>query len=305
MNEHIKTSFDYMKRAPFQALAAISVLSLTFFVSTLLAVLAYSSHQILRYFETRPQIIAFVKTDTQVERIDELKTQLEKDLRIKSLKYVSKEEALEIYKKATSDNPLLGELVSPSIFPASLEFSVVDLKYTQEIIDEIKKEDFIEGVSFTANLGGESSLGDVITRLRNVSYYVRIGGAATASVLIATSFLVLMVVMGMRIAVRKLEIESLGLIGATNWFIRLPIILEAINYAVIGALFGWLMAFVLMLYTTPSILNYFAEIPVLPRESTMFFGLFGLLLLVELLIGIVLALIGSMIAVSRSLRMLK
>jgi len=302
---HLTTSFSYIRRAPFQALAAVSVLTLTFFVATILAVLTYSSNQILKYFETRPQVIVFLKDGVGDADVEGLKEQLANDARVKNLSYVSKEDALGIYKEATADNPLLGELVSPSIFPASLEFSVSDLAFTEEVVNEIRDNEIVDTVSFTANLGSDGSLGDVITRLKSVTYYVRLGGVVVVAALAVTSFLVLMVVIGMRIATRKKEIESLSLIGATGWFIKAPILLEAVNYAVAGVIFGWLLAAVLLLYATPSILDYFGEIPVLPRDSMSFFAILGAVLGVELLIGILLASLGSLAAVGRSLRMVK
>jgi len=62
-NIYLKTALDYVRRAPFQALAAIFVLTLTFFVGTILAILVYSSSKVLTYFETRPQVIAFLKDE--------------------------------------------------------------------------------------------------------------------------------------------------------------------------------------------------------------------------------------------------
>ena len=97
----------------------------------------------------------------------------------------------------------------------------------------------------------------------------------------------------------------MSLIGATGWFIKAPILLEAVNYAIAGVVLGWLLASVLLLYTTPSILDYFGEIPVLPRDSMSFFAILGVILGVELLVGIVMAMFGSMAAVGRSLRMVK
>jgi len=301
MKQHLKTSAVYIRRAPFQAMAAISVLAVTFFVSTLIAVLAYSSDQVIRYFETRPQIIAFMKEDAQDSAIKSLQSRLLADERVKSVNYVTKEDALSIYKDATSDNPLLGELVSPSIFPASLEFSVVNLEFAEGVIDEIKGEDIVDSVTFTASLGGESSLGDVIQRLKTISLYIRVGGLVAVAVLAFTSFLVLMVVIGMRITTRRSEIDSLSLIGATPWFIRAPILFEAIGYSVMGVIFGWLMAAVLVMYTTPSILSYFGEIPVLPSDSLMFFALLAVILAGEMFVGLMIAVVGSSISVSRSL----
>ncbi|KKU22827.1 MAG: hypothetical protein UX34_C0020G0001, partial [Candidatus Woesebacteria bacterium GW2011_GWF1_46_13] len=154
MKIHLKTALDYIKRSPFQALAALFVLTLTFFVGTILAVLVYSSANLLNYFETRPQIITFLKDEITPENVSALQNKLSADVRVKDVRYVSKEEALEIYKQATSDNPLLSELVSPTIFPASLEFSVTDLSFAQEVINEIKEEGIVDSVGFTASLGG-------------------------------------------------------------------------------------------------------------------------------------------------------
>jgi len=140
MNIHFKTALGYMRRAPFQATAAIFVLSLTFFVATLVSILVYSSSQLINYFETRPQVIVFLKDEATDTGVSDLQHRLSVNPKVKDLKYVSKEDALSIYKKATSDNPLLGQLVSPSIFPASLEFSVTDLSFAQGIINSLKKK---------------------------------------------------------------------------------------------------------------------------------------------------------------------
>jgi cell division transport system permease protein len=298
-NVHLKTALGYLRRSPFQAMAATFVLTLTFFVATIVSVLVYSSSKLINYFETRPQVIAFLKDTAKEPEIADLQHRLEDDERIKEIKYVSKEEALAIYKKATSDNPLLGELVSPSIFPASLEFSVADLNFAQNVIDEVKGEPIVDSVGFTAALGGETSLQDVVTRLRNISTYLRIGGIVFVSMLALTSLVVLLIIISMRIATRKEEVEILDLIGATQGFIRSPIIIEAFIYAGLGVFLGWIIAFIGVLYLAPNAVLYFGEIPVLPRDTMGLFQLFGIILGIEIVSGIVLALGGSLLAVSR------
>lgn len=302
-NVHFKTALGNLRRSPFQALAATFVLTLTFFVATIVSVLVYSSSQLITYFETRPQVIAFLK-DTAIETdIANLQHKLEADSRVKEVKYVSKEEALSIYKKATSDNPLLGQLVSPSIFPASLEFSVKDLSFAQGVIDDVKKEPIVDSVGFTAALGGESSLNDVVGRLQTITNYVKIAGIVFVGLLALTSLVVLLIIISMRMATRREEIEILDLIGATAGFIRSPIIIEAIIYAVGGAILGWIIAFIGVLYLAPNAVLYFGEIPVLPRDTIGLFELFGIILGIELVSGFVLALAGSLLAVSRVKKM--
>lgn len=299
MNIHIKTAFEYLRRSPFQAFAAIFVLTLTFFVATLVSVLGYSSSKLLNYFETRPQVIAFLKNDATETDIASLQHKLEDDQRIKEVKYVSREEALSIYKKATSDNPLLGQLVSPDIFPASLEFSVSDLVYAQPVIDEVKKETIVDSVGFTAALGGESSLKDVVVRLRTITTYVKLGGLVFVGLLAFSSLMVLLVIISLRMATRKEEVEILNLIGATPAFIRSPIVIEAMIYALTGVVLGWAISFIAILYLAPSAVTYFGEIPVLPKDAAGLFKLFGIILGVEVLAGFSLAFVGSMLAISR------
>jgi len=300
---HFKTATDYIKRAPFQALSAVFILSLTFFVATLVSILVYSSSKVINYFETRPQVIAFLKSNAKEEEVASLQNKFSQDVRIKDVKYVSREEALSIYKKATSDNPLLGELVSPSIFPASLEFSASDLSFAQDIIDEVKKESIVDSVGFTAAIGGESSLKDVVGRLRTITSYVRIGGGIFTGILALTSFFVLLITISMRIATRREEVEILNLIGATKKFIRGPIILEALIYSAAGVMLGWSLAFIAILYSAPGVVSYFGDIPVLPKDSLTLLTLFGIILAVELVLGATLSLTGTFLAISRVKKM--
>jgi cell division transport system permease protein len=296
---HLKTAWNNIRRSPFQALAAVFILSITFFVMTILSVFIYSSNEVLKYFETRPQVIAFLKDNASEEEINTLKTKLDSDMRIKEINYVSKEQALEIYKNATSDNPLLSELVSPSIFPASLEFSLSNLSYAEDVISDVKKDSIVDEVGFTASLGGESTLTDVVGRLRQISYYIRLGGGVFVGLLLTTSILVTFVIVGMRMAGRRSEIEILDLIGATPGFIRSPVLLESLIYGLTGAAVGWVSAILLILYSTPSLLRYFGDIPVLPESTLKLFLLLAIILGGELIIGTVIAVSGSMLAVSR------
>src|SRR3989304_5099633 len=299
MNIHLRTAFDSIKRSPFQALSAIFVLTITFFVATILSILVYSSEKIISHFEPRPQVIAFLKDEATPEQISALQQRLSGDSRVKDIKYVSKEEALAIYKEATSDNPLLSELVSPSIFPASIEFSLVDLNFAETVIAEMRGEAIVDQVGFTANIGSQTALGDVVSRLRTITFYLRVGGGVLVGVLATTSFLVLIVIIGMRMTARRSEVEILNLIGATPGFIRSPILLEALIYALVGVIVGWLVTLILTLYATPSVVAYFGEIPVLPKDTLSFLAIFGIILAGELFVGTALAFLGSLLAVSR------
>ena len=59
MKEHLSTTWTYIRRSPYQALAAILIMTLTFFVASVFILTAAGSQALLRYFETRPQVTAF------------------------------------------------------------------------------------------------------------------------------------------------------------------------------------------------------------------------------------------------------
>lgn len=299
MDLHIKTALDYIRRSPFQALAAFFVLTLTFFVSTALIVIVIGTNNLLEYVETRPQVIAFLKKDAKKDDIVKLQKQLALDPRIREVGYTSKEAALKIYERVTSDNPRLGELVSPSIFSASLEFSLKDLSSVEAIVEEVRKEAIVEKVGFTAAIGSNNALESVVKTLKSISYYMRLSGGVLVGVLAVTSFLVLLIIVGMRVSTRKSEIEILDLMGATFGFIALPIVVEVTIYCLVGALVGWLTTFVVVLYLTPSLSGYLSGMALLPQSTSSLVLLFVKILCMELVAALLLALFGSGLALSR------
>lgn len=302
MINHIKTAKKHIRRAPYQALSAVLIMTLTFFVATVLAILAYVSHSTLRHFETQPQIIAFLKNEAMPDEVSALQSDLENDARIKNVRYVSKDQALEIYRNATSDKPVLSQLVSPKVFPASLEFSVKDLSFAEAVVREIEQKEIINQVAYTASLGSTKNISEVVNNLRNITNYLRVGGLVLLCFLLTSSLLILLVILGMRIASRREEIEILQLIGATPGFIRTPFVFEGIFYSLAGAGAGWLVATLMILYLTPTIASFFANIQVLPVTAQGLVLLFGLILGTELLLGFLLGATGSFIALRRYLK---
>jgi cell division transport system permease protein len=296
----LTTAWNNIRRSPFQALAAIFTLAITFFVVTVLVTFVYSSSNVLSYFETRPQVIAFIKDDADIDTLTSFQDKIGNDSRVKDVKFVSKEDALSFYKQATADNPLLSELVDPSIFPASYEISIRDFSSTGDLVKELSEESFIESVGYTASLRDPQALSQVIDQLKTISQYVRVGGGAFVAFLVGTSFLVLMIIISMRMTARKGEIEILDLIGATPGFIRSPIVLEGLIYGIVGTVLGWVMGFIVILYATPQIISYFNEIPILPRDTVTLVSMFGILLGIELLVSILLALSGTLFAIGRA-----
>jgi cell division transport system permease protein len=289
MRQHFKTAWTHIRRAPYQALAAILIMFLTFFVATIFVLTAAGSQAILNWFETRPQVTAFFEDKVTPQQIDILKAKLAQTGKVKEAKYVSKEEALAIYREQNKNDPLLLEMVTANILPASLEVSTIDISYLGEIAQILRQEPGVEEVIFQE---------DVVKALHNWTNTLRKVGIGLIGTLGGVSLLIILVIIGMKVALRREEIEILQLIGATGWYIRAPFVFEGIFYGVVGAILAWGASYLLLLYSTPFLVEFLAGIPILPVPFLFMLALLG----VEIFLGTLIGTLGSLVAVKRYLK---
>lgn len=288
MKQLLRITWTHIRRTPYQSLAAVLIMILTFFVITVFTLLTAGSQAILNYFETRPQVTAFFEDQVTPEQVDLLKARLAETDKIKEMKYVSKEEALAIYREQNKEDPLLLEMVTANILPASLEVSTTSIAYLGEIAEILRQESGVEEVIFQQ---------DVVEALHKWTTNIRRIGAGLAIVFSAAALLTILVIIGMKVALRKEEVEIMGLIGASRGFIRVPFLMEGIFYGVLGAFIAWGVSYLFLLYATPFLVGFLAGIPILPVPL-----LFMLALLAgELLLGVIIGTLGSFIAVRRYL----
>lgn len=278
-----------MRRAPYQALSAVLVMVLTFFLTTLVVLLASGFGSVLHYFEMQPQVTAFLKDDISDEELTSLRVSLEKNDIVKEVKYVSKDEALAIYKEENKNDPLLLEMVTANILPASFEISTTQISHLKDVADILKKNDKVEEVVFQE---------DVVTALKIWTSAVRKIGIGLVSYLMLLSVLVILVVIGMRVAARKDEIEIIRLLGATSWYVKAPFVFEGMFYGAVGAFIAWGAAYILLLYATPFLIKFLEDVNLLPVSFLWMMALLG----VQIFIGVLVGFFGSFLAVRRYLK---
>ena len=112
-----------IRRTPYQAMAAIMVMFLTFLTMQIFILLAMGSHQLIKEFESKPQVIGFFQDGTTQQDIMAIKKNLEQTGKVASVKYITKEEAFQNYKDLNKQDPKSLELVTSNMLPPSLEVS--------------------------------------------------------------------------------------------------------------------------------------------------------------------------------------
>lgn len=291
-----------IRRTPYQAVAAVFMIFITLFVTAIFLVLAGMSTALLSYFESKPQLSVFLKDEKDKAAVDQLVAKLNTSGKIASYKYISKEEALTIYREQNKNDPLLLEMVTADILPASLEISAVSPAYLVELAETVKKEPGIDEVVFQK---------DAVDTLIVWTSAIRKVGAVFILFLLLSTFFILLTSIGMKIAFRKEEIEVLKLVGASSWYIKRPFISEGLLYGFLGAKLAWIVMSLLILYLSPFINSFLRGISSLPLWQFQGFtfsiwppGIIFFVLLWAILIcsGLLIGLMGSLFAVSRYMK---
>ena len=285
----LSTARRNIRRSPYQAFAAILIMTLTFLVVSFFTFLLVGSSKIVNFFESKPQVTAFFKNDAPQADINSLENQLSKSGKVASIKYLSKEDALKIYREQNKDDPLLLDLVTADVLPASFEISAIQIEDLGGISDTLKKSPIVSEVIYQK---------DVVSALTSWTNAIRKIGIALIVFLSLVSIFIMVTIIGIKISQKKEDIEIMKLIGATNWYIRWPFIIEGIFYGVIGALIGWSISTATLLYATPFLESFLKGIPIVPVPAMDLLILLGLELLLATLLGV----ISSFLAVLRYLK---
>lgn len=292
------TVFTRIRRSPYQASVAVLTMFVTFLLAGAFALTTAGSVVILRFFESKPQITVFFTDKATKSDADNLQRTLEQTGKTASIKYISKEDALTIYREQNKNDPLLLEMVTADILPASLEVSATDPMFLKDLEPVIKASSSVEEVVYQK---------DVVDTLLSWTRAIRIVGLLLVGLLSINSFLIVMTVIGMKIALKREEVEILTLVGASPWYIRLPFLMEGGLYGLVGAFLAWIILTVVIIWLSPFLLSFLGTIPSISLVLSSFTGTpfllsSGIFLLGLSFTGFILGSLASLVAVGRFLK---
>lgn len=285
-----RTTWKHIRRSPYQAMAAIFIMTQTFFVISVFTFLFFGSFIIIRYFESLPQLRAFFRDEAKQEEVQALENDMKSTGKVATLQYIDKDEAFKRYKELFKDDPLMLELVTPEILPASFEITTHNLDDQLELATTLKSSPIVQEVDFPK---------DAVEGFARVTNALRRLGAVMSIILAIDSVFLIMLIISMKIAQKREEIEILKLLSATNWYVRWPFVFEGILYGIIGAVIGWVTASAGLLYIAPFLQSQLpAGIPLFPVSPLFLLGVLG----IELVVAIILGTLSSIMAALRYLK---
>jgi cell division transport system permease protein len=177
--------------------------------------------------EQKVDLIAYLKDDVSPEDASKLADKLRADPQVIEVTYLSKDDAMARLKTQLADRSDLLDMVTGNPLPASIEVRLKDAGRISAVADSLRKDPAVEDVPLQQ---------DVVDNLLRITRFARYTGVGMVIGLIGVTLFVIVNTIRLAVYSRRQEIEIMKLVGATDWFIRWPFVLEGVLYGLLGAL---------------------------------------------------------------------
>jgi cell division transport system permease protein len=272
--------------------AAVLSITLILILAGINLLVGHAFSQVLDGFRAKvSEISVNVADGTPLQGVYDFQQQLAADPRVTSVKFVTKDEALAQF-KADPNNVVLAQQISGNPLDAKLEVHVAKL-------DDVAAIDTIarrwSGVDPTDPTNYQ---GDFVNRMLQLSAWLGVAGVGLLAILVVVSIVIVMNTIRTAVYHRRKEIEVMKLVGATEWFVRGPFVIEGVMTGLIAASFA--LALLVIAYQ-PAVERFRADVAFIPLSYD---PAFVVSLAQDLLIGgALLGALGSYIGVRRYVKL--
>lgn len=269
------------------SLASITVLMACLVIIGLGAMLFFNINALLDNIESQNVIMVYIQDQTSDDDINKMEDSISSMDNVQNVVFVSKEEAFKAQlEDMGSDAELLKDMENP--LPDAFKVAVKDMAYFNDTVTDLRSLNNVETVREN---------GDVADKLVNIRQAVTIVIAGMVALLFIVSLFIIANTIRITMFSRKLEISIMKAVGATNWFIRWPFMVEGVVIGIISSFvsFGVLSGLYQgVVYVFKDLLALFTPIGFLQYA--------GYILLIFLAIGMFTGSVGSLISMGKYLK---
>ncbi|WP_415947951.1 permease-like cell division protein FtsX [Megamonas funiformis] len=285
----IKEVYTSFKRNIWMTLASIFTVVLSLFILGFFSIVILNLNKMADTLESQVQISVYLKDDLSQEEIDETKETLSKIEGLQDIKFTTREEAMKNFKERLGDQQfLLDALDDTNPLPDSFSLTVTSPQQVKTIADTAAALDSVESASYSQ---------DIINHLFNLTHLIRLIGIALIILLTGAAIFIISNTIRLTVFARRKEIAIMKYVGATDWFIRWPFLLEGICLGFIGGGLATIFLYIVYNQVTQEIYEAMAFFPLIPQHP--FIDYISLAILVA---GIIIGALGSTISLKRFLK---
>lgn len=275
------------------SIAAVSTVAVSLFTIGIFLIVGFVLNNIIVQQEKKVEIAVYLKEGAPQERIAELEKKIISWSEIESVDYVSKEKALERMREWYGEKSSVLENLPGNPLPASLELRLKEPETVKEVAGRIKMPEIVDEVSY-----GEEQ---TIEKLFAITRGIRWAGIIFGLLLCIDSLVLISNTIRLAIFARRKEVSIMKLVGATNWFVRLPFMLEGVIQGVLGAFVAAFILYFIKVSFSERLISFLSWLRVsvnIDHLFAQFYMLLGMLIVTGALIGAT----GSLISLKRYLK---
>jgi Cell division protein len=280
-------------RNKLMTLASVSTVAASLVIFGIFLIIVINLNFNMKLLTNQPEMEVFLKSDVKDDQAAKIEDKIKNDPDIQSYTKISKDEALVKAKKIMGDNAKLLEGEDSSFLPISFVIKLKDSLKSNSVAEEYKKLPEVDDVNYYM---------EVINLIAKLSSWMRITAIIILAILLLVSIFIISNTIKLTVFARRKEINIMKFIGATDWFIRWPFVVEGVLIGILGAA----LAFVLIGYGYNSLEVRFNQ-DLLSVGGSMIKVLkineFGVTLLnIYLGVGSLVGILGSMLSIRKYLR---
>ena len=281
------------------SLGAVITIFLSLFIIGLFIVGSAMITSAIGTIEDQVTINAFISDDASDEDVQAFMEKLQSWQNVKSVEFNDKDDAVDDYRSMSSNaDATLAALDGENPLPRSYKIEMEDPSQVEDMADQIKQDSDFQQIVDGGDVDASVLYGqEEVSRLFEVTSYIRLAAVVLVALLTFIAFIFINNTIRLSITARRREIGIMRLVGASNSFIRGPFVTEGVIQAILGAL---LAIGVLELGRNLLIPRIQTAIPWLSFNIP--FEMYLITYAALVVVGIVIGLFGSAIAMRRYLK---
>ena len=281
------------------SLGAVITIFLSLFIIGLFIVGSAMINSMIGSVQDTVKISAFISDDASDEDVEAFMEKIEGWDNVKNVEFKTKDDALEDFQSSSSDaDATISALDGENPLPRSYTIEMNEPSQVEEMANKIKQDSDFQQIVDGGNVDESVLYGqEEVARLFQFTDYIRLAAVVLVALLTFVAFIFINNTIRLSITARRREIAIMRLVGASNGFIRGPCVAEGVLQALLGSLLAIGCLELVRNFLMPLIQENLKFMP-FNVTMAMYLATYGSLILV----GIVIGLFGSAIAMRRYLK---
>jgi len=298
-----KLGFKNYWRHSWLTFGATLLMTMTLTMISVFLVLTFLVGDTVKLIRDKIDVAIYFRDDAiKDSSIIELSNKIDAINNVKQVEFITKDQALEIFGRLPLEDSIKQPITKEyNPLPRSIIIKTDNPDKIQEVVDNIKKTDMQKLICDTCFSNASSKNKDSEVKLTQLTGLVNKAGLALIGFFILVAIINVLNIIKISIRARSDEIEIMRYVGASNWFIQGPFMIEGILFGVFGSIITTLLILLIARVAEPYFSGAFSVFDIDLFEYVLTH--IGRLITIQLLIGVISGFFLSLISVRRYLKL--